>query len=295
MDDENNIVPTLQKGGVEPLIMSSAMYLGHVLVSLIHHNQITGHDILDVYEQVDNNLARSEIAYAVENEMRNQTIINIKEFAKKHRIKDELKKIKKNREIASLKKDLKEPLTELLENAELEEALVHHNYRKKVILTEEDEDLYAKSIFSERILDKISLNIDEVIEIVENVDKTGLNADQKRILKMIQNFVYLYKFFKDNRSHMKYDSKGNRVFVVEGNLKSRSKSASNKPLASTSVATVKHRKFKFKTMKKKANALKRAKTMRRVKSLSIEKKQAKSAIKSNVSNKSHISNVASAA
>ena len=169
------------------------------MVSLIHHNQITGHDILDIYDKVDNNLARGEIENALENEVRYQSVVNAKEIAQKYKaqIKDELKKIKKDKEISSIKKDLKEPLTKLLKNKELEEKLLDHNYKKKVVLTDEEADLYAKSIFSERLLDKISLNIDEVIEVVQNVKKEELNEDQKDILKIVQNFVYLYKYFKN--------------------------------------------------------------------------------------------------
>lgn len=269
MANVNNIH---QKGGVEPVLMSSAIYIGHVLVSLIHHNQITGHDILDIYEEVDNNLARSEIAYTIENELRNNNSIKIKEFVKRY--KSELKKIKNNKEISSIKKDLKEPLTQLLENGQLENNLLQHNYKKNVVLTEEDEDLYAKSIFSERLLDKISLNIDEIIEIVENVKKNELDATQKHVLKMIQNFVYLYKHFKDNRSHFEYDKDGNRVFIVEGNLKTKSLSKPEYGVTSgIKPTTAKKRKFKFKTLKK--HAAKYTKTIRKIKSLSIDKKQTK--------------------
>lgn len=278
-----------QTGGFEPIILSGATYLGHVLVSLIHHNQITGHDILDIYDKVDNNLARGEIENALENEVRYQSVVNAKEIAQKYKaqIKDELKKIKKDKEISSIKKDLKEPLTQLLKNKELEEKLLDHNYKKKVVLTDEEADLYAKSIFSERLLDKISLNIDEVIEVVQNVKKEELNEDQKDILKIVQNFVYLYKYFKDKRSHFEYDEDGKRVFIVEGKLKTKSLSAatSNKGRA----VTAKHRFFRFKTPKRKPNIYRRVKTIRKAKSSSIEKKQTKQTTNSN-----NITSVASA-
>ena len=219
------------KGGVVPVVISTAMYLGHVLVSLIHSSQISGHDILDVYDKVDNNLASSEAAYNIQYELDRQTMVNIKQNVnklKKDKLKEELKKIKSNKEITSIKKELEQPLTELMDNRELEDNLLHHNYKKRVVLSDEDEDLYAKSIFSERLLDKISLDIDEVVDMIESVSKSKLNSQQKRILKIIQNFVYLYRHFKDNRSHFEYDDAGNRVFVVEGKYKSKSKSKSHK-------------------------------------------------------------------
>ena len=260
------------KGGFEPLTLSGATYLGHVLASLIHNSQISGDEIVHIYDYVDNKLARDEIEAVLANEMRNQSVINIKELAKKHKIKDELKKIKNNKEISSIKKELKEPLSELLGNEALEDNLLHHNYKKKVILTEEDEDLYAKSIFSERLLNKIALNINEVVEVVDNINTNELDENQKRMLKIIQNFVHLYKYFGDNKSHFEYDKNGNRVFIVEGKLKTRSlsKSVSNRAPSTTAKA----RKFRFKTPKqrqKTAAAAKLGKTFRRRKTLSFEK------------------------
>lgn len=246
------------KGGVVPVVISGAMYLGHVLVSLIHSSQITGHDILEVYDKVDNNLASSEAAYNVQYELDRQTLVNIKQNVnklKRDKLKEEIRKIKANKEIANIKKELERPLNELIKNRELEDNLLHHNYKKRVNLTDEDEDLYAKSIFSEKLLDKISLDIDEVVNMIEGVSKSKLNSQQKRILKIIQNFVYLYRHFKDNRSHFGYDEHGKRVFIVEGKYKSNSatksktKSKSHKSHAKTKSKSKSHSTTTKKTKK----------------------------------------------